>query len=143
MTLNPIVLAIWLTIFLTFALSIWKGGTAERWAGSLVVLGALTALAIHRTVPADMLPLVLLFAEFLLACGFLVLAVRYANLWLGAAMLLQAVQFSLHAWYLLVERPRDALFSTINNIDTVGILACVLMGSVIAWRRRSGAALRS
>lgn len=143
MTLNPIVVAIWLTIFLTFALSFWKGGTAERWAGSLVVAGALVALALHRTLAEDLLPLALLFAEFLLACGFLVLAVRYASLWLGGAMLLQAVQFSLHACYLLVERPRDALFSTINNIDTVGILACVILGSVIAWRRRTRTALRS
>ena len=137
MTLNPVVLAIWLTILATFTLSVWKGGTAERWAGSLVAAGALSAYIIHRTVPEDALSLALLFAEFLLACGFLALAVRYVCLWLGAAMMFQAVQFTLHAWYLLLERPRDALFSTINNIDTVGILACVLFGSIVAWRRRA------
>jgi hypothetical protein len=137
MTLNPVVLAIWLTILATFILSVWKGGVAERWAGSLVAAGALSAFIIHRTVPDGAIPLVLLFAEFLLACGFLALAVRFAFLWLGAAMLLQAVQFTLHAWYLLLERPRDPLFSMINNIDTMGILACILFGSLLAWRRRA------
>ena len=108
MTLNPVVLAIWLTILATFTLSVWKGGTAERWAGSLVAAGALSAYIIHRTVPEDALSLALLFAEFLLACGFLALAVRYVCLWLGAAMMFQAVQFTLHAWYLLLERPRES-----------------------------------
>jgi hypothetical protein len=58
-------------------------------------------------------------------------------------MLLQAVQFTLHAWYMLLERPRDALFSTINNVDTLGILACVLFGSIVAWRRRISPDLRA
>jgi hypothetical protein len=143
MTLNPVVLAIWLTILATFVLSVWKGGAAERWAGSLVAAGALSAFMLHRTVPEAALPMALLAAEVLLACGFLALSVRYACLWLGAAMLLQAVQFTLHAWYMLLERPRDALFSTINNVDTLGILACVLFGSIVAWRRRISPDLRA
>ncbi|MBI1405018.1 MAG: hypothetical protein GC145_02710 [Caulobacter sp.] len=128
---------VWLAILATFVFAIWKGGQAERWAGSLVVAGAIFAFTMHRTVPGDLLPTALLAGEFLLALGFLALAARFASLWLGAAMLLQAVQFMLHAWYLLSERPRDIFYSLVNNIDTIGILICIIVGTATAWRRRS------
>ncbi|MBX3480516.1 MAG: hypothetical protein KF842_08945 [Caulobacter sp.] len=130
---------VWLAILATFVFAIWKGGQAERWAGSLVVAGAIFAFAMHKIVPADLLPTALLGGEFLLALGFLTLAVRFASLWLGAAMLLQAVQFMLHAWYLLSERPRDTFYSMVNNVDTIGILICIIVGTATAWRRRSAA----
>jgi hypothetical protein len=136
---SVIVQIVWLAILATFVFTVWKGGVAERAAAALVVAAALAAFAIHRLLPPEVHPIALLTGEFLLAAGFLVLAVRFTSLWLGAAMLLQAVQFSLHAWYLVAERPRDILYSVINNIDTVGILICILLGSVAAWRRREAA----
>lgn len=128
---------VWLTILGTFVFAVWKGGQAERWAGSLVVIGAIYAFALHRMVGAELLPTLLLVGEFFLALGFLALAVRFASLWLGGAMLMQAVQFMLHAWYLLTEKPSDNFYSLVNNVDTIGILLCIILGTVATWRRRS------
>ena len=80
--------------------------------------------------------LILLAVDFVCAVIFLLLAVRYANLWLGAAMLFQAAQFSLHAYYLVMEMPHDLLHAWINNTDDWGILTSIVAGVVLAMRRR-------
>lgn len=128
----------------TFLVSAWQGGIAERYASAFVLLAALAALAIHKFVPESLVHLALLVDEALLAGGFLVLALRYASLWLGGAMILQAIQFSLHAWYIVAERPHDRLYSIVNNVDTGGIMLCILAGAFMAAlrRRRHGAAQR-
>ena len=69
--------------------------------------------------------------------GFLYLALRYMSQWLGVAMLLQAIQFSLHAYYLVGELPRDRTYALINNLDSIGVLACILIGTLMTWRRRA------
>jgi uncharacterized membrane protein YdjX (TVP38/TMEM64 family) len=70
----------------------------------------------------------------------LILAVRFASLWIGAAMILQAAQFSLHAYYLVMELPHDRLHAWINNTDDWGILIAILVGTVLAIRRRAALA---
>lgn len=55
-------------------------------------------------------------------------------------MLLQAMQFSLHAFYIVVEKAHDRLYSIVNNLDTIGVILCVLVGTLISWRRRAKAA---
>lgn len=113
----------------------WRGGPAER-AGAFLVIGAAVAVWIaHNLAPASFGDTALLIIDALMAMGFLGLAIRYASLWLGGAMLFQAAQFSLHAYYLVTEMPRDRLYSIVNNIDTVGVLVCILTGTIVAWRR--------
>jgi hypothetical protein len=129
-------LIVWLAVLATFLFAVLKGGIAERYAATLVVVGALYAFGVGRLLDNEMQTLALLLGEFLLAMGFLVLAVRYASLWLGGAMLLQAVQFTLHAWYMLGERRPDMFIVIVNNADTVGILLCIVLGTITAWRRR-------
>ncbi|RYF93558.1 MAG: hypothetical protein EON95_08490 [Caulobacteraceae bacterium] len=130
-------LIVWLAVLAMFVFAILKGGTAERYAATLVVLGALYGFGVGRLLGSEMRTLALLLGDFLLAMGFLTLAVRYASLWLGGAMLLQAVQFTLHAWYMLGERRPDMFHVIVNNADTVGILLCIVLGTATAWRRRS------
>ncbi|HEX3919291.1 MAG TPA: hypothetical protein VHW60_18285 [Caulobacteraceae bacterium] len=79
---------------------------------------------------------ILLGADFVCAVTFLLLAVRYANLWLGAAMLFQAAQFSLHAWYLINELKIDSTHAWINNGDDWGILIAMFTGAILSIRRR-------
>ncbi len=113
----------------------WRGGPAER-AGALLIVGAASAVWLsHNLLPDGVAVSALLVIDAAMAVGFLLLAIRYASLWLGGAMLFQAAQFSLHAYYLVMERPYDRLYSIINNIDTVGVLVCVLTGTLFAWRR--------
>jgi hypothetical protein len=83
---------------------------------------------------------VLLAVDFVFAVILLVLAVRFASLWIGAAMILQAAQFSLHAYYLVMELPHDRLHAWINNTDDWGILISILLGTILAMRRRTALA---
>jgi hypothetical protein len=134
-----LVLIVWVAILATVVFSVWKGGVAERWAGWLVGAGALYAFLVARFLGDEWRTLALLSGDFLLAAGFLALAVRYASLWLGGAMLLQAVQFMLHAWYMLGEKEPDFFHGVVNNADTMGILICIAFGTATAWRRRTEA----
>lgn len=52
-------------------------------------------------------------------------------------MILQAGQFSLHAWYLVGELPHDRFYAIANNLITAGILACILTGTIVVWTRRA------
>lgn len=113
----------------------WRGGPAER-SGALLIVGAAALVWLnHNLLPESITGSALLLIDAAMAVGFLLLAIRYASLWLGGAMLFQAAQFSLHAYYLVMEIPYDRLYSIINNIDTVGVLACILTGTLFAWRR--------
>lgn len=116
--------------------AIWKGDAAVRLAGCMVAAGALYNFGI-KLVPDEWESIVMLTGDFLLAMGVLILAVRYASLWLGGVMLLQAVQFMLHAWYMLADRTHDLLHAVVNNLVTVGVLICLLIGTITAWRRRT------
>src|SRR5260370_21357779 len=117
------------------AFAVWKGDTAARIAGVVNFIDVVGVLAIQlaRTQVGEALQLA---ADFAWAVGLLFLAVRYASLWLGVTMLLQAAQFSLHAYYLLNELPPDKLHAWINNTDNFGILICICVGTGLAIRRR-------
>ena len=129
------------TITLAVALLAWfRGGLPERY-GALVFVGAgLAVLLSHNVLPGPVKGLSLLAIDALMAIGFLALAIRYASLWNGAAMLLQAGQFSLHAWYLVSALERDLFYAIANNVVTGGILTSILVGTLISWRRRAKAA---
>lgn len=127
----------WAVTLAVCGFAFWKGGPAER-AGALLIVGAAAAVWVsHNLLPKGAAVSALLAIDAVMAVGFLVLAIRYASLWLGGAMLFQAAQFSLHAYYLVMEKPYDRLYSIINNIDTVGVLVCVLTGTLVAWRSAS------
>ena len=128
---------IWFGIALTVALAWWKGGQAERIGAGLVLIASLIALAVHLSVPPDLQATALLAGEAGLAVGFLIVAMRYLNSWLGLAMILQAIQFSLHAYYLIAEKQHDYLYRLINNVNTVAILLVILTATLMTWRRRS------
>ena len=130
----------WITTLAVALLAWLRGGLPERY-GSLLFVGAGLAVFIsHVLLPASAEGLFLLAIDALMAVGFLALAIRYSSLWIGAAMLLQAGQFSLHAWYLVNALQRDRFYAVANNLVTVGILACILVGTLISWRRRAKAA---
>jgi hypothetical protein len=132
----------WGATFLVCALAWWKGGRPERLGASLKLITSIIALGVHHLLKQDAISGALLTADGVLAAGFLALAIRYASLWIGAAMLLQAGQFSLHAWYLVSALERDRFYAIVNNLVTIGILICILVGTLIAWRRRNRAAAR-
>ncbi len=119
------------------ALALAKGDAPERFAAILVLGTTLCVALIHMLAPKETQRLLLLGMDGLLAGGFLLIALRYANFWLGGAMLLQAVQFSLHAYYLVGDLRRDYVYATVNNIDSFGVLLFILIGTILSWRRRA------
>ncbi|HEX7759816.1 MAG TPA: hypothetical protein VF459_09955 [Caulobacteraceae bacterium] len=120
----------------TFAFALWRGDVAERMGGGLNLAAGLFAMFLHPLLDADVQPIAQLVVDAALAAGFLFLAIRFASLWLGVAMLLQAVQFSLHAYYMVGDLPHDLTFARINNLDTLGIIICIVGGTIVSWRRR-------
>jgi len=118
------------------AAAIWKGDTAVRVAGASFLILDISAILINPRVGDVSSETITLALDFACAVIFLLLAVRYANLWIGAAMIFQAAQFSLHAYYLVMELPHDRMHAWINNLDDAGILICIVTGTVLAIRRR-------
>jgi hypothetical protein len=114
----------------------WKGGPAERWGGVVNLAVSILGLPIYL-LPVGSRQTSLLMVDGLLAFGLLLLAVRYTSLWIGTAMLLQAVQFMLHTYYFVMELRHDALFAIVNNMVLVGIVLCIVGGTMLSWAKRA------
>jgi hypothetical protein len=126
--------------FLTFGLAacllaLFKGGAAERLGAAIIFANLVLAMAGEQFFPKS----ILLWLDALTAIGMLAIAILYASPWLGGVMLLYAVQFALHAYYFVAERPRDPFHVMVNNIDFLGILTCLAIGTLVSWRRRARA----
>jgi hypothetical protein len=124
----------------TCGFALWKGGPAER-AGAFLILFFAVVWEFGRLLPPSFdawIPTAQLVSDGLTALGLLVIAMRYASLWLGGALMFQAAQFSLHSFFLVTSREIDMLYHVINNLDLYAILACLTLGTVISWRERSG-----
>jgi hypothetical protein len=125
----------------TVAFGLWKGDRATRLAVSTYGLMELATMAVGPVAGGDGSDeSIMLGVDFACAVVFLLLAVRYANLWLGAAMLFQAAQFSLHAYYLVMELPRDRIHAWINNGNDWGLLISMAIGTLLSIRRRQSLA---
>ena len=55
------------------------------------------------------------------------LTIRYGRLWLGGAMLFQAAQFSLHAFYLVTDRSQDRSLPRQGRQQSVDFVLAVIM----------------
>ena len=53
---------------------------------------------------------------------------------------LQAIQFSLHAYYIVGDLPHDDTYRIVNNLNSAGVLVCILFGVVASWRKQLHAA---
>jgi hypothetical protein len=138
--LNPLYVALQGATVLTVAFALWKGDRATRIAAVTNAVLAGSTILTNPRVGDVSYETVSLALDFACAVIFLLLAVRYANLWLGAAMIFQAAQFSLHAYYLVMELPHDRMHAWINNTDDWGILVSIGVGTVLAIRRRAALA---
>jgi len=120
-----------LTCLFAFA----KGGRAER-VGAAIILGNTLAYILNETQFHNLIANLVI--DAVTAMAFLGVALRYASFWQGAVMLLYAMQFSLHAFYFVLERPRDMIHVIVNDVVFFAILVCLAIGTALAWRRKSG-----
>ena len=132
------VLILWGLVFGACGFALWKGGPPERLGAALFLAVALLSAAVQAAIPEPTRSVLILLIDVLLGVGFLIVAVRYANLWLGGVLLFHGVQFSLHAYYFVTSRPHNFLHAVINNIDVVGALVCLTAGTLATiWRSRA------
>ncbi len=123
-----------IAIVLVTAFAWLRGGWPEKIGSLANLVATVLLLVLIRTVGLSSIGSGLLVIDGVLGLVFLGLAVRFTSLWLGAAMLLQAAQFSLHAYYLVVGREVDLLFAAVNNIVSWGVLLAILIGTLVTWR---------
>src|SRR5689334_18143062 len=105
------------------AFALWKGDQASKIAGVVSALNALLLPMVRVVLQAQVGEVLQLAVDFIWAVGLLLLVVRFAYRWLGVTMLLQSVQFGLHAYYLVTEIPHDhglqhLIHAWVNNLDT-------------------------
>ncbi len=120
-------------ILLVAVFAAYKGGPAERLGACLNVLDALAVQTLQVASSGASLELGLLVVDGLMGIGLIVLAVRYTSLWIGAALLLQAAQFTLHGFYYVTHKPMDWLFAIVNNSVSWGLLLCIIAGTLGTW----------
>src|SRR5882672_5354441 len=90
-----------LGILLSITAFAWfKGGRAERYGAGINALGYLGITALQFASGGHMPLAPMVWADLLIAVGFLWLSVRYNSLWLGVAMMLQGLEFTIHTQYL-------------------------------------------
>jgi hypothetical protein len=120
--------------------SLWKGGPPERVGGGVVLATLLLTILATTFLPVGGQPIAELVIDGMAALALLAVVLIYGSLWLGGAMLLYAAQFSLYAYYFVAEKPNDRFHAIVNNCDFIGITACLIIGTAVAWRRRAVAA---
>jgi len=140
MHLDFLILFGWMLI-LGVGLLAWRvGGGAERQVAVLVVVMSL-AITLIGLIPDKAIQKPSYFlVDGLFGAGLMVMALRYTTAWLGVAVLLQAAQFSLHAYYLVAGKLYDSLYAMVNNLVSLGVLLCLGAGCLLAWRKRRRAA---
>jgi hypothetical protein len=117
-------------------LAFWKGSVAERIGATIIFADLVLWMLGSSFLPHDYEKIIVLMADGVTALSLLLVALRYGSPWLGGAMLLYAVQFTLHSYYLVMERPDDRLHAMVNNLDFLGVVICLLVGTLSAILRR-------
>ena len=114
----------------------WKGGTAERIGATLILAANLMAdliwlpsYPVYPTLPE-------FGVDFSLAMALLLVAFRYSSLWLGGAMLLQSIALFSHAFTLGGDGPSAISQVWINDIVSNAMLLCIVVATVVTWRRK-------
>lgn len=125
---------IWAAIIVVCMFGLLRGGPAERFGAGLTLGIAASFQIINIVLAAEARAVPHLVLDGVLAVGFLVLAVRYASLWLGGVMLLQGVQFSLHAYFFVTKLTPGVTYAVVNNLVTCGTLMGILLGTVAYLR---------
>jgi hypothetical protein len=131
-----LLVVLWVAALATTVFALWKGDTPVRYAALTHAAVEIAAFVINPKFGDQGAESILLTVDFASSVVFLLLAVRYASVWLGGAMLLQSAAFSLHAYYLVMELPHDRMHAWLNNATDWGIIICLVIGTSLAIRRR-------
>jgi len=125
----------------TAAFAYLKGDTAERWGAALICIswfaGDDVSLLFGNMFPRIAQELTLLAMDVALAFGFLLLALRFAKVWLGVAMLMQSAELALHGAVMADWGIPYRQYIIFNNLVSVGILLLLIAATTTVWMRRA------
>jgi|SRR5579859_2272817 len=116
------------------------GGAAERFGAVLLVVNTVAFLGLGYILPPSATAMLLLVDDGLTALCLLAITLRYGSLWLGGCMLFYAAQFTLHSFYFVTERAPDRFHAIVNNVNFLGMIVCLGVGTASTWMRRRRAA---
>jgi hypothetical protein len=122
--------------------ALWKGNRGERLAAVVVATNVAIGIA-SQWLGFGHVEIIRFCNDGLAAVALLVITMRYGAFWMGGVMLFYAAQFSLHAFYLVTDRPQDRLYAIVNNVDWYGVIWALIIGTAVAWRHRVRAARRA
>ena len=137
MPASPLVQALLGLTVLICLFAFLKGGRAERIGAGIILSNLVLTIILAELNLGAGGSLAQLGLDAVTAIGLLVIALRYASLWVGAVMLLYSAQFGLHSFYIVAERPHDFLHIVLNNLNFLSVSICLAIGTVTAWRRRA------
>jgi hypothetical protein len=128
-------------------LAVFKGDKPERYGAIIllvpvlledVVLPVSTHLGYHLH---NVMPYVELASTFMVSSGFLYIAVRYASLWLAAAMVVQGTELYFTRAFIdsgVNSGPANFnLYGTEVNTITILVLGILGGAAVVSWRARA------
>lgn len=129
----------WATLGFTCLFAWVKGNTPEKLgAGWLLAFNLAGDVVMAVTYPHT--PQVVMFLlDLLYAVGFLVLALRYSSMWLGAAMILQSIALLAHGVRLSDEGVDTYTWMVLNNLITQAMQGCLVAATALSWRARGKA----
>lgn len=123
------VIGLTLLVALCCAFVFVRGGPGEKYGAAIYGLPWI-AISAYEVISGQAAPgLPMLAADFSIAVGFLYLAVRFNNLYLGAAMILQGIAFALHVSR-LTEATEPRLFGLhlyVLGMNVVSLLILLVM----------------
>jgi len=128
-------------LFATCGFAFAKGSYVERWAAGFICLSWSLSAAIsaiwNGLFPADIQELTFLAVDAATAIGLLILAMRFAKVWLGVAMLMQSVELALHGAAMADWGIKFNLYMLMNNIVSFSLLLLLAGATATAWSQRA------
>jgi hypothetical protein len=120
-----------------------KGRPAERYGSAVFTASSVGAFAFELLTGQDIPLAPEMFMDTGVAAAFLLLAIRYNNLWLGAAMIVKGLQLALHATHLTDMDDQVVagfnLYTASLNLIAIVILFIFLTATITSIRLRSRA----
>lgn len=137
MSTNPTVIIGLLSVVLVCLFAAIKGGPAERFAAYVIGAAWLASVAGRLVFGREHVDLVLLATDGIASAALLFVAIRFASLWLGVAMMLQSTAFALHAAYTAESPIAYELYISSMNGLAYALLFTLLGATLTAWHRRT------
>jgi hypothetical protein len=130
-----------LTLFASASFAFIKGGAVERWAAAIVCVSWSLSVSFSVLLPGvfsrQIEEFTFLAVDAATAVGLLALALRFASIWLGVAMLMQSAELGLHGAIMADWGLPFRDYMMLNNALSFGLLLLIASATGVAWFNRS------